>query len=218
LAEKYKPYIVDGVFWVNQQYNNNKRILLEGNVFPFQFFCFFLFSISILSPIILKGANAALLDIDFGTYPFVTSSSCGAGGAIIGSGLSPQKVSDGKFDSFLSFLLSFHSFHSFNFSTVVAVVKAYTTRVGAGPFPTELNDHDGETLRKNGHEFGTTTGRPRRCGWLDLPLLKYSAMINGYTAVNLTKVGRSCVVLASFSQFKSLSLQSSWMSCLVLRS
>jgi len=150
LLEKYRPHIVDGVSWLNKQYQAGKRILLEG-------------------------ANAALLDIDFGTYPFVTSSSCSVGGAIIGSGLSANKVGD-----------------------VIAVVKAYTTRVGAGPFPTELTDDIGEKLRKNGHEFGTTTGRPRRCGWLDLPLLKYSAMINGYTSINLTKLD----ILSGFDEIK----------------
>jgi len=150
LAEKYKPHIVDSVAWLNEQYFAKKKILLEG-------------------------ANAALLDIDFGTYPYVTSSSCSAGGAIIGSGLSPQKLTN-----------------------VIGVVKAYTTRVGAGPFPTELKDEVGEKLRKVGNEFGTTTGRPRRCGWLDLPLLKYSTIINGYTSLNLTKLD----ILSGFDEIK----------------
>jgi len=150
LFEKYKPHIVDGVTWLNKQYASGKKILLEG-------------------------ANAALLDIDFGTYPFVTSSSCGIGGAIIGSGLPPQTIKD-----------------------VIAVVKAYTTRVGAGPFPSELKNETGNQMREKGHEFGTTTGRPRRCGWLDLVLLRHSSMINGYTSINLTKLD----ILSGFEEIK----------------
>ena len=115
--------------------------------------------------ILLEGANAALLDIEFGTYPFVTSSSTTAGGACTGLGIPPQSITG-----------------------VIGVVKAYTTRVGAGPFPTELTDETGELLRKRGVEFGTTTGRPRRCGWLDLQLLRYSHSINGYSALNVTKL------------------------------
>ena len=115
--------------------------------------------------ILLEGANAALLDIEFGTFPFVTSSSTTAGGACTGLGLPPQSITG-----------------------VIGVVKAYTTRVGAGPFPTELLDETGELLRSKGVEFGTTTGRPRRCGWLDLQLLRYSSSINGYSALNVTKL------------------------------
>jgi adenylosuccinate synthase len=114
---------------------------------------------------LIEGANATLLDIDLGTYPYVTSSSTSIGGAATGLGLSPDK-----------------------FETTIGVVKAYTTRVGEGPFPTELKDEIGEGLRKRGHEFGTTTGRPRRCGWLDLNLVRYTHMINGYHSLNLTKL------------------------------
>lgn len=114
---------------------------------------------------LIEGANAALLDIDFGTYPFVTSSNCTAGGVCTGLGLPPGFIRD-----------------------VVGVVKAYTTRVGQGPFPTELHDHLGEILQKEGHEYGTTTARPRRCGWLDTFMLNYTNSINGYTELNLTKL------------------------------
>ena len=106
-----------------------------------------------------------MLDIDLGTYPYVTSSSTSIGGAATGLGLSPDKI-----------------------ETIIGVVKAYTTRVGEGPFPSELNDEIGEGLRKRGFEFGTTTGRPRRCGWLDLNLVRYTHMINGYHSLNLTKL------------------------------
>jgi len=103
--------------------------------------------------------------VDHGTYPFVTSSNSTAGGASTGSGIGPGL-----------------------FTTVIAIVKAYTTRVGAGPFPTELFDENGEYLRKTGHEFGTTTGRPRRCGWYDAPIARYSARINGVTDFVMTKL------------------------------
>lgn len=106
-----------------------------------------------------------MLDIDLGTYPYVTSSSCSIGGVCTGLGVSHKKL-----------------------ETVIGVVKAYTTRVGEGPFPTELNDSIGEALRKKGHEFGTTTGRPRRCGWLDLPIVQYTSRINGYDSINITKL------------------------------
>jgi len=115
--------------------------------------------------ILLEGANAAMLDIDFGTYPYVTSSNPTIGGAITGLGISPKKIGD-----------------------VIAVVKAYTTRVGEGPFPTELNDDIGKLLRSVGREFGVTTGRPRRCGWFDAVVVKFSHLLNGYTCVNLTKL------------------------------
>ena len=113
----------------------------------------------------MEGAQGSLLDVDFGTYPFVTSSSATAGGACTGTGMSPAKI-----------------------NKIVAVLKAYTTRVGGGPFPTELTDEDGETLRRVGNEFGATTGRPRRCGWLDLVAAKYGVIVNGTTDIALTKL------------------------------
>lgn len=115
--------------------------------------------------ILFEAGQATMLDIDHGTYPFVTSSNATAGGASTGSGLPP---------------------HALN--RVIAVVKAYTTRVGAGPFPTELFDEFGEHLAQVGHEFGTTTGRPRRCGWYDAPVARYAARINGVTDFVLTKL------------------------------
>ncbi|XDV50137.1 hypothetical protein PO909_019243, partial [Leuciscus waleckii] len=115
--------------------------------------------------ILVEGANAALLDIDFGTYPFVTSSNCTVGGVCTGLGMPPQNVGE-----------------------VYGVVKAYTTRVGIGAFPTELSNETGELLQTRGKEVGVTTGRKRRCGWLDLVLIKYAHMINGFTAIALTKL------------------------------
>ena len=115
--------------------------------------------------VLFEGGQATMLDVDHGTYPFVTSSNATAGGASTGSGIGPGL-----------------------FQTVIAIVKAYTTRVGAGPFPTELFDENGEFLRKTGFEFGTTTGRPRRCGWYDAPIARYSARINGVTDFVLTKL------------------------------
>jgi len=140
--EFFKDWIVDGVDFINDEYAHRKKILIEG-------------------------ANAAMLDIDFGTYPYVTSSNPTIGGCITGLGLSANKIGD-----------------------VVGVVKAYTTRVGEGPFPTELYDLDGygTKLREIGREFGTTTGRPRRCGWFDAVIVNYTHRLNGYTALNLTKL------------------------------
>jgi adenylosuccinate synthase len=115
--------------------------------------------------ILLEGAQGTLLDIDHGTYPFVTSSSPTSGGACTGSGIPPTKI-----------------------DSVIGIVKAYTTRVGNGPFPTELFDDDGENLRKWGAEFGATTGRPRRCGWFDAFMLKFSTMINGIDEAAVTKI------------------------------
>jgi len=115
--------------------------------------------------VLLEGGQATLLDVDHGTYPFVTSSSATAGGACTGSGIPPNRV-----------------------DRVIAVIKAYTTRVGEGPFPTELLDDDGERLRENGGEYGTTTGRPRRCGWYDAPIARYAARVNGVTDFVLTKL------------------------------
>lgn len=134
------PYITDTALLLNTALREGKDILLEG-------------------------AQAALLDIDFGTYPFVTSSNPTAGGASTGSGIPPTAI-----------------------SKVIAVVKAYATRVGNGPFPTELTDSIGEELRKVGREYGATTGRPRRCGWLDAVAVRYTSMINGVTSLALTKL------------------------------
>lgn len=139
-AKAVAPFIVDGVQYINKAYRDGKRILIEG-------------------------ANATMLDIDFGTYPFVTSSNPSMGGACTGTGLSPEK-----------------------FGCSIGIMKAYSTRVGSGPFPTELFDETGEELRRVGHEFGTTTGRPRRCGWMDIPMMKYVNDINGFDYINLTKV------------------------------
>jgi adenylosuccinate synthase len=115
--------------------------------------------------VLFEGGQATMLDVDHGTYPFVTSSNATAGGASTGSGIGPNRV-----------------------DRVIAVVKAYTTRVGSGPFPTELFDESGEFLRKTGFEFGTTTGRPRRCGWYDAPIARYTSRINGVTDFVLTKL------------------------------
>ena len=115
--------------------------------------------------ILLEGAQGTLLDVDHGTYPFVTSSNPTSGGASTGSGIPPNKIDN-----------------------VFGIVKAYTTRVGNGPFPTELTDEVGEKLRKEGAEFGATTGRPRRCGWFDAFLVRYSVMINGIDTVAITKL------------------------------
>ncbi len=115
--------------------------------------------------VLFEGGQATMLDVDHGTYPFVTSSSATAGGAATGSGIAPWRL-----------------------STVIGIVKAYTTRVGSGPFPSELEDEFGEFLREKGHEYGTTTGRPRRTGWYDAPIARYSARINGVTDFVLTKL------------------------------
>jgi len=134
------PMIKDTVHLLNAAYDDGKTILTEG-------------------------ANAALLDLDFGTYPYVTSSSTTAGGASTGLGLAPSKL-----------------------DTIIGVVKAYTTRVGAGPFPTELTGEIGNYLQEKGFEFGATTGRRRRCGWLDMPVVNYGNQLNGYTSINITKL------------------------------
>ena len=115
--------------------------------------------------VLAEGAQGSLLDLDFGSYPFVTSSSTMAAGACTGLGVAPGKIGE-----------------------VFGIFKAYCTRVGSGPFPTELSDETGERIRKEGREFGATTGRPRRCGWLDLPALKYTIMINGVTQLVMMKV------------------------------
>jgi adenylosuccinate synthase len=141
---------VDSEHVINQSIQQNKTILAEG-------------------------AQGSLLDIDFGSYPFVTSSNTITAGACTGLGIAPKHI--GK---------------------VFGIFKAYCTRVGSGPFPTELNDETGEALRKAGNEFGATTGRPRRCGWLDLPALKYAIMINGVTDLIMTKPD----VLSGFNTLK----------------
>lgn len=132
-------------------------------------------SISEGKSVLLEGAQGALLDVDHGTYPFVTSSNPTAGGACTGTGIAPNRIDE-----------------------VIGIVKAYTTRVGNGPFPTELLDDDGETLRKFGAEYGATTGRPRRCGWFDSFLVKYSCMINGINSVSITKLD----ILGNFDKIK----------------
>jgi len=139
-AERIRPLVVESVSFLHQLIEAGKTILVEG-------------------------ANAAMLDLDFGTYPYVTSSNCSIGGVCTGLGLPPRVIGD-----------------------VYGVVKAYTTRVGDGPFPTEQLNEIGEYLQKSGHEFGVTTGRARRCGWLDIPLLRYTNMVNGYTSIALTKL------------------------------
>ena len=139
-AERIRPMVADTAFELHQAIEAGKTVLFEGG-------------------------QATMLDVDHGTYPFVTSSNATAGGASTGSGIGPGL-----------------------FTTVIAIVKAYTTRVGSGPFPTELFDESGEFLRATGHEYGTTTGRPRRCGWYDAPIARYSARINGVTDFVLTKL------------------------------
>jgi adenylosuccinate synthase len=125
--------------------------------------------------VLAEGAQGSMLDVDFGTFPFVTSSNTISAGVCTGLGIAPQKIRD-----------------------VIGVSKAYCTRVGAGPFPTELLDQTGEELRKTGNEFGATTGRPRRCGWIDLVALKFACMINGVTKIVMTKAD----VLDAFAELK----------------
>ncbi|GEP26091.1 MULTISPECIES: adenylosuccinate synthase [Cryobacterium] len=139
-AERLRPMVTDTALLLHQALMAGKNVLFEGG-------------------------QATMLDVDHGTYPFVTSSNATSGGAVTGSGIAPNRI-----------------------DRVIAVVKAYTTRVGSGPFPTELFDESGEYLRANGFEFGTTTGRPRRCGWYDAPIARYTARINGVTDFVLTKL------------------------------
>jgi adenylosuccinate synthase len=139
-AARIAPMVCDTASLLNQAIRDAKRVLFEG-------------------------AQGTMLDLDHGTYPYVTSSSAGAGGASTGSGVPPTKI-DG----------------------VLGVSKAYITRVGGGPFPTEIHDASGDKLRQIGNEFGAVTGRPRRCGWFDVPLLKYTAMINGFDSLIITKL------------------------------
>jgi adenylosuccinate synthase len=131
--------IVNGEYFINDKIQQGKKILAEG-------------------------AQGSMLDVDFGTFPFVTSSSTISAGVCTGLGIAPQKIKE-----------------------VLGVTKAYCTRVGSGPFPTELNDEAGESLRQIGNEFGSTTGRPRRCGWIDLVALQFACMINGVTQLVMTK-------------------------------
>lgn len=125
--------------------------------------------------VLFEGAQGSMLDLDFGTYPYVTSSHPTVGGFVVGSGVGFGAINE-----------------------VIGITKAYTTRVGKGPFVTELEDATGDLIREKGHEYGTTTGRARRCGWLDLVVLKYSAMINGFTAISLMLLD----VLSDFETLK----------------
>ncbi|MEX2590637.1 MAG: adenylosuccinate synthase [Chitinophagales bacterium] len=146
-----KLQLINVEYYLNNALEKNKRILAEG-------------------------AQGSMLDIDFGTYPFVTSSNTISASACKGLGIAPNKIGE-----------------------IYGISKAYCTRVGSGPFPSELFDEDGEKLRKVGNEFGATTGRPRRCGWIDLPALKYCIMLNGLTQLILTKID----VLNSFKSIKA---------------
>jgi len=139
-AVKVKPMIIDSVPYLHNAIKSGKRFLIES-------------------------ANATMLDIDFGTYPYVTSSSPTVGGACTGLGVTTSQIGQ-----------------------IIGIVKAYTTRVGEGPFPTECLDASGTTMRETGREFGTTTGRPRRCGWLDIVQLRYTQMLNGMTDLAITKL------------------------------
>ena len=139
-AKRLEPYVVDTSLLLNNALDEGKLVLMEGG-------------------------QATMLDVDHGTYPFVTSSNPTAGGACIGSGIGPTSI-----------------------DRSVGIVKAYTTRVGAGPFPTELFDDLGEYLQKVGHEFGVNTGRPRRCGWYDAVIARYASRVNGFTDYVLTKL------------------------------
>jgi adenylosuccinate synthase len=139
-AQILKPYVVDTALLLDQALKSGKNVLLEGS-------------------------QGTLLDVDHGTYPFVTSSNPTAGGASTGSGIGPTKI-----------------------TRVIGILKAYTTRVGSGPFPTELFDADGDALRKIGGEVGVTTGRNRRCGWFDAPIARYAVRVNGLTDFFLTKL------------------------------
>lgn len=140
LSRNILPFIADTSFFLERALQKKKKVLLEG-------------------------ANGTLLDLDHGTYPFVTSSNASLGGIISGSGIPPRTI-----------------------ASAIGIMKAYVTRVGSGPFPTELNNELGEKIRNVGHEFGATTGRPRRCGWFDAVAARYSQRLNGFTAVNLTKL------------------------------
>lgn len=161
---RIKPMLIDSSFYLNEEIKNGKTILIEG-------------------------ANGALLDIDHGTYPYVTSSNATIGGVISGTGISALKL-----------------------NSAIGIMKAYTTRVGAGPFPTELENELGNKIREQGGEYGSTTGRPRRCGWFDAVVGKYSNQINGYTTINLTKLdvltGLPSLKIATSYTFKGETLNS----------
>ena len=162
-ADAMKDYIIDTVAYLAQVCTSSALAFIDSQARKNG------------KKILIEGANAAMLDLDFGTYPYVTSSSPTIGGCLTGLGV-PS--------------------HSIN--RVIGITKAYTSRVGSGPFPTECLDDMGDKLRSIGHEFGTTTGRPRRCGWLDLTQMRYSCNINGYTEIALTKLD----ILSHFDEIK----------------
>jgi adenylosuccinate synthase len=170
-AVKIAPMIVDSVYFLHDALKKGKRFLIEGaNATMLDIGMRNFFSGSNL--IFYHKSN---FEIDFGTYPYVTSSSPTVGGACTGLGVAPYQIGQ-----------------------IIGIVKAYTTRVGEGPFPTESNDGPGAIMRKVGHEFGTTTGRPRRCGWLDIVQLRYTQMLNGMTDLAVTKLD----VLSGFTELK----------------
>ncbi|HEX29127.1 TPA: adenylosuccinate synthase [Candidatus Poribacteria bacterium] len=150
LRERIRPFVTDTALFMNQAIKSGKKVLYEG-------------------------AQGTMLDVDFGTYPFVTSSNTSVGGVLTGLGVGPRAIDE-----------------------IMGVVKAYTTRVGKGPFPTELKDKTGQEMRRRGVEYGATTGRPRRCGWLDMVALRYAARINGFTRLAITKLD----VLDAFDKIK----------------
>jgi len=149
-GERLMVHLIDTSHFINEEIQRGAKILFEG-------------------------AQGTLLDIDHGTYPYVTSSTTTAGGACTGSGVSPTRIGG-----------------------VIGVSKAYATRVGGGPFPTELFDEEGQGIRDRGNEYGSTTGRPRRCGWFDAPVLRYATRLNGLSGVALTKLD----VLSGMPQVK----------------
>ncbi len=150
-AEKIKPLVIDSIAYLNDALEEGKSLLLEGS-------------------------QGTLLDIDLGTYPYVTSSHPTSGGFTIGAGIAPNKIDE-----------------------VVGIMKAYTTRVGKGPFVTEEKGETGDLIREKGHEFGVTTGRPRRCGWLDLVIVRHAARVNGLTSIAMTLLD----VLSGFDEIKA---------------
>jgi len=163
LGEKISCYMTNTSLIINQEFEEGKDVLFEG-------------------------AQGALLDVDHGTYPYVTSSNTIAGSACVGSGVSPLKI-----------------------DRVMGVTKAYTTRVGGGPFPTELNDEVGSHLRSRGGEYGATTGRPRRCGWFDAVVVKHSLRLNGLTDLAITKLdvlgGLKRIKICTAYKFKGKKIQ-----------